>query len=110
MSGLKWSVRSPENHESGVAAIMAASDGTVCVPGPGGVLLDAERPAGIASFATHAVCVSWFCGRDVQRIGLSATVGNSEDILRWSPVTGSSKRPVAGHRAGAAPGDVSATD
>lgn len=34
--------------------------------------------------------LSRFCGRDVQRIGLSATVGNPEDILRW--VTGSSKR------------------
>ena len=31
-----------------------------------------------------------FCGRDVQRIGLSATVGNPEEILRW--VQGSSKR------------------
>lgn len=34
--------------------------------------------------------LSRFCGRDVQRIGLSATVGNPEDILRW--VAGSSKR------------------
>jgi hypothetical protein len=34
--------------------------------------------------------LSRFCGRDVQRIGLSATVGNPEDILRW--VRGSSKR------------------
>ncbi|NUP07978.1 MAG: DEAD/DEAH box helicase [Polyangiaceae bacterium] len=31
-----------------------------------------------------------FCGRDVQRIGLSATVGNPEEILRW--IQGSSKR------------------
>lgn len=31
-----------------------------------------------------------FCGRDVQRIGLSATVGNPDEILRW--VQGSSKR------------------
>jgi ATP-dependent Lhr-like helicase len=31
-----------------------------------------------------------FCGRDVQRIGLSATVGNPEEILRW--VNGSSTR------------------
>ncbi|MCX5746411.1 MAG: DarT ssDNA thymidine ADP-ribosyltransferase family protein [Proteobacteria bacterium] len=35
--------------------------------------------------------LSRFCGRDVQRIGLSATVGNPPDILRW--VAGSSKRP-----------------
>jgi ATP-dependent Lhr-like helicase len=32
-----------------------------------------------------------FCGRDIQRIGLSATVGNPEEILRW--VAGSSTRP-----------------
>ena len=31
-----------------------------------------------------------FCGRDLQRIGLSATVGNPEEILRW--VQGSSER------------------
>lgn len=35
--------------------------------------------------------LSRFCGRDVQRNGLSATVGNPADILRW--VAGSSKRP-----------------
>jgi len=32
-----------------------------------------------------------FCGKDLQRVGLSATVGNPEEILRW--VKGSSKRP-----------------
>jgi len=32
-----------------------------------------------------------FCGRDVQRLGLSATVGNPDEILRW--IQGSSKRP-----------------
>lgn len=35
--------------------------------------------------------LSRYCARDVQRIGLSATVGNPEDILRW--VKGSSTRP-----------------
>jgi ATP-dependent Lhr-like helicase len=35
--------------------------------------------------------LSRFCGRDLQRIGLSATVGNPDDILRW--VAGSSQRP-----------------
>lgn len=34
--------------------------------------------------------LSRFCGLDVQRIGLSATVGNPPDILRW--LAGSSKR------------------
>jgi ATP-dependent helicase Lhr and Lhr-like helicase len=47
--------------------------------------------------------LSRFCGRDVQRIGLSATVGNPEDILSW--VKGSSGRqgrvlwPSAGSKA-----------
>ncbi len=35
--------------------------------------------------------LSRFCGRDVQRIGLSATVGNPDDILTW--LKGSSQRP-----------------
>ncbi len=35
--------------------------------------------------------LSRFCGQDVQRIGLSATVGNPETILEWAK--GSSKRP-----------------
>ena len=34
-----------------------------------------------------------FCGRDVQRIGLSATVGNPDEILRW--IQGSSKRAAS---------------
>ncbi|MBK8939658.1 MAG: DEAD/DEAH box helicase [Polyangiaceae bacterium] len=42
----------------------------------------------------HLACVlerlSRFCGTDVQRIGLSATVGNPEEILRW--VQGRSER------------------
>lgn len=36
--------------------------------------------------------LSRFCGRDLQRIGLSATVGNPADILRWA--AGSSTRPA----------------
>jgi ATP-dependent Lhr-like helicase len=34
--------------------------------------------------------LSRFCGHDVQRIGLSATIGNPDEILRWA--AGSSKR------------------
>lgn len=34
--------------------------------------------------------LSRYCGNDVQRVGLSATVGNPQEILRW--VQGSSKR------------------
>lgn len=34
--------------------------------------------------------LSRYCGRDLQRIGLSATVGNPEEILEW--IGGSSKR------------------
>ncbi|MCP4564535.1 MAG: DEAD/DEAH box helicase [Bosea sp.] len=37
--------------------------------------------------------VSRYGGRDLQRLGLSATVGNPEEILRW--LAGSSQRPGA---------------
>jgi ATP-dependent Lhr-like helicase len=46
--------------------------------------------------------LSRFCGHDVQRIGLSATVGNPETILEWA--TGSSARVSEVVRAPAAAG------
>ncbi len=47
-----------------------------------------------------------YCGRDVQRIGLSATVGNPEEILRW--IQGSSRRPaeVVDPKGGAIPPEL----
>lgn len=49
---------------------------------------DDDRGAHLASVLERLVR---YAGRDVQRIGLSATVGNPDEILRW--VAGSSKRP-----------------
>lgn len=46
-----------------------------------------DRGAHLASVLER---LSRFCGADVQRIGLSATVGNPEEILRW--VQGRSER------------------
>ena len=48
---------------------------------------DDDRGAHLAAILER---LSRFCGRDVQRIGLSATVGNPDEILRW--VSGSSQR------------------
>jgi len=48
---------------------------------------DDDRGAHLSSVLER---LTRFCGNDVQRIGLSATVGNPPEILRW--VTGSSKR------------------
>lgn len=45
--------------------------------------------------------LSRFCGKDIQRIGLSATVGNPEEILAW--VAGSSQRKGALVRASGLP-------
>lgn len=46
-----------------------------------------DRGAHLASLLER---LTKFCGNDVQRIGLSATVGNPAEILRW--IQGSSKR------------------
>lgn len=51
---------------------------------------DDDRGAHLAAILER---LTRFCGRDVQRIGLSATVGNPDEILRW--VAGSSKREGA---------------
>lgn len=49
---------------------------------------DDERGAHLSAVLER---LSRFCGTDIQRIGLSATVGNPEDILRW--LVGGSERP-----------------
>ena len=48
---------------------------------------DDDRGAHLAAILER---LTRFCERDVQRVGLSATVGNPEEILRW--IQGSSKR------------------
>ncbi|MFW5876497.1 MAG: DEAD/DEAH box helicase [Myxococcota bacterium] len=48
---------------------------------------DDDRGAHLAALLER---FSRYCGKDVQRIGLSATVGNPDEILRW--VAGSSRR------------------
>lgn len=53
-------------------------------------LAGTDRGAHLLSVLERISAVS---GRDVQRVGLSATVGNPEEILRW--LTGSSERPGA---------------
>jgi ATP-dependent Lhr-like helicase len=52
---------------------------------------DDDRGAHLSSLLER---LSRYCGRDVQRIGLSATVGNPEEILDWLPslVASSHKR------------------
>lgn len=51
-------------------------------------LAGSDRGAHLASVIERLAVVG---GRDVQRVGLSATVGNPDAILRW--LAGSSKRP-----------------
>ncbi len=50
---------------------------------------DDGRGAHLASLMER---IQRFCGRDIQRIGLSATVGNPDEILRW--LKGTSERPA----------------
>jgi ATP-dependent Lhr-like helicase len=82
----------PESLE--VMLISARTDARALFDGLSAVVIDEvhafagdDRGAHLASLLER---LSIFCGRDIQRIGLSATVGNPDLIGRW--LQGSSKR------------------
>jgi len=83
----------PESLE--VMMISARTDARAIFEGLSAVVIDEvhafaadDRGAHLASLMERLVSM---CGRDVQRIGLSATVGNPQVIGEW--LQGSSKRP-----------------
>ncbi len=83
----------PESLE--VMMISARTDARALFEGLSAVVIDEvhafagdDRGAHLASLLERLVT---FCGRDIQRIGLSATVGNPQVIGEW--LRGSSKRP-----------------
>lgn len=84
----------PESLE--VMMISARTDARAIFEGLSAVVIDEvhafaadDRGAHLASLLERLVAM---CGRDVQRIGLSATVGNPQVIGQW--LQGSSRRPV----------------
>lgn len=83
----------PESFE--VMMISARTDARAIFEGLSAVVIDEvhafaadDRGAHLASLMERLVSM---CGRDVQRIGLSATVGNPQVIGQW--LQGSSRRP-----------------
>jgi ATP-dependent Lhr-like helicase len=83
----------PESLE--VMLISARTDARALFEGLSAVIIDEvhafagdDRGAHLASLLER---LSVFCGRDIQRIGLSATVGNPQVIGTW--LSGSSQRP-----------------
>lgn len=84
----------PESLE--VMMISARTDARVIFEGLSAVVVDEvhafaadDRGAHLASLMERLVAM---CGRDIQRIGLSATVGNPQVIGEW--LQGSSQRPI----------------
>jgi ATP-dependent Lhr-like helicase len=83
----------PESLE--VLMISEKTDAQALFRGLGVVIVDEVHAFAGDDRGAHLVSLlerlSAFCGRDVQRIGLSATVGNPDEIGRW--LQGSSARP-----------------
>jgi ATP-dependent Lhr-like helicase len=84
----------PESLE--VMLISARTDARTLFRGLSAVVADEIHAFAGDDRGAHLVALlerlTVFCGRDFQRVGLSATVGNPELISRW--LQGSSKRPT----------------
>ena len=82
----------PESIE--VMLISAKTDARALFGGLGTVIIDEVHAFAADDRGAHLVSIlerlTAFCGRDLQRIGLSATVGNPQVIGRW--LQGSSRR------------------
>jgi ATP-dependent Lhr-like helicase len=82
----------PESLE--VMLISQKADARALFAGLSAVIIDEIHAFAADDRGAHLVSIlerlSRFCGRDIQRIGLSATVGNPDEIGRW--LHGSSKR------------------
>jgi ATP-dependent Lhr-like helicase len=83
----------PESIE--VMLISAKTDARALFSGLGAIIVDEVHAFAADDRGAHLVALlerlTQFCGRDIQRIGLSATVGNPQVIGRW--LQGSSQRP-----------------